>query len=301
LSGFSSEGLLRLAASAERGSEHPLGQAVLNYARDAKVELAQPENFQAESGRGIRAIVEGKQIEIGSPRYIRELKLDTSALDEQIIRLQEQGHTAILAVVDGILAGAIGIADTVKEGSREAISVLRSLGLQVVMITGDNERTAKAIAREVGIERVLADVLPGDKANAVQKLQAEGNLSQVLFTWTKGFARVRASPIWSASVFLRSSRVPFAAKKAKVAHGHCVLDAKATVRLMPLPTVHRCVWHSWPRSFPMTLVRNVVNGWLCPHSSGLVSQENLSALSTVLWHRILVAPIWSSSCSHCFS
>lgn len=172
--GYAAEELLSLAASAERGSEHPLGQAVVAYAREKGVHLTQPEAFESETGRGIRATVEGKQVLIGSPRHMRDLQFSTASLDETIIRLQEQGRTAIVVVIDNVVAGVLGIADTVKEGSREAIAVLKSLGLEVVMITGDNERTAQAIAHEVGIDRVLADVLPGDKASAVQKLQAEG-------------------------------------------------------------------------------------------------------------------------------
>ena len=174
LNGFDPQALLRLTASAERGSEHPLGQAVVKYAREAGQTLAQPEQFAAESGRGIHAVIEGKAVQIGSPRYLSELKHDTTALDEQVAHLQEQGRTAILVAVDGTLAGVIGIADTVKSGSREAIAALRALGLEVVMITGDNERTAQAIAHEVGITRVLADVLPADKVAAVKTLQAEG-------------------------------------------------------------------------------------------------------------------------------
>ncbi|MEP7290087.1 MAG: heavy metal translocating P-type ATPase [Chloroflexota bacterium] len=171
--GYDAKDLLRLAASAERGSEHPLGQAVVKYAQAANYLLTQPEHFEAESGRGIRAVIEGQQVQIGSPRYVRELNIDTRAVDETVTTLQAQGRTAVLVVIEGQLAGVIGIADTVKEGSREAIAVLRALGLEVAMITGDNERTAQAIAREVGIDRILADVLPSDKANAVQKLQGD--------------------------------------------------------------------------------------------------------------------------------
>jgi P-type Cu+ transporter len=174
VNGYSAEVLLRLAASAERGSEHPLGQAVVAYARERAVDLEQPDGFESETGRGIRAVVEGKQVIVGSPRYIRDLQFNIASLEETVLQLQGQGRTAIVVVIDDVAAGVLGIADTVKEGSREAISMLKSLGLEVVMITGDNERTAQSIASEVGIDRVLADVLPSEKASAVQALQSEG-------------------------------------------------------------------------------------------------------------------------------
>jgi Cu+-exporting ATPase len=172
--GWTETDLLQIAASAERGSEHPLAQAVVRAARERELTLADPQDFEAESGRGIRAAINGKTVHIGSPRYIKETGTDTSSLDEPVSRLQASAHTAVLIAVDGAAAGAIGIADTVKEGSVEAIRALNAQGIEVVMITGDNEQTAQAIAREVGIDRVFAEVLPGDKSETVKRLQAEG-------------------------------------------------------------------------------------------------------------------------------
>jgi Cu+-exporting ATPase len=173
--GFESAELLRLAASAERGSEHPLGEAIVRAAQQQQLQLAAPEAFTAESGLGIRATVEGREVLVGSPRFLREagLPLD-AALQQQVDALQGQGRTATAVAVAGQVAGIIGIADTIKPGSPEAVAALQRLGLEVVMITGDNQRTAQAIAAEVGIQRVLADVLPGEKADAVRQLQAEG-------------------------------------------------------------------------------------------------------------------------------
>jgi len=172
--GFDEMDLLRLAASAERGSEHPLGEAVVKYAKDRQLKLSNPEQFEAESGRGIVAIIDGRQVVVGSPRHIREQGINSDSLDNQIDQLQTKARTAVLVTIDDVLAGVIGIADTVKDGSIEAITGLKALGLEVVMITGDNEKTAHAIAREVGIDRVFADVLPSDKVAAVKQLQAEG-------------------------------------------------------------------------------------------------------------------------------
>ncbi len=167
LGGVSEADVLRLAASVERASEHPLGQAVVDAAKAKSLALSQPQDFESETGRGVSGIVDGKRIKVGSPKYVQG---DVQAVEA----LQAGGRTAILISADDQLIGVIGIADTVKEGSREAVAALKALGLEVVMITGDNERTAQAIAREVGIDRVLAEVLPGEKADAVKALQAEG-------------------------------------------------------------------------------------------------------------------------------
>jgi Cu+-exporting ATPase len=172
--GFNTADLLRLTASAERGSEHPLGQAVVKAAQDAGYSLSQPEGFTAESGRGVRATVEGKTVLVGSPRFVKEENVNIQALEPRIEALQALGRTAIVVAIDGAVAGVFGIADTIKDGSREAVAALRNLGLEVVMITGDNRQTAEAIAAEAGITRVLADVLPGQKAEAIRTLQAEG-------------------------------------------------------------------------------------------------------------------------------
>lgn len=174
VNGFDEADLLWFAASAERGSEHPLGQAIVDAGKAAERRLVQPQSFEAESGRGIQALVDNRTVLVGSPRFIREQIGELKVLEDTIRHLQQQGRTATLIAIDGKIAGVIGIADTVKVGSQEAIADLHSLGLEVVMITGDNELTARAIADEVGIERVMADVLPGDKAKAIKQLQGEG-------------------------------------------------------------------------------------------------------------------------------
>jgi Cu+-exporting ATPase len=174
LDGFSSDDLLRLAAGAERGSEHPLGQAVVRAAQEAGHRLSQPEAFEAESGRGVRAVVDGRTVLIGSSRFIREQGLALADFEPRIEALQARGRTAVITAIDGGVAGLLGIADTIKDGSKEAVAALQNLGLEVVMITGDNQLTARAIADEVGIRRVLAEVLPGQKADTIKSLQAEG-------------------------------------------------------------------------------------------------------------------------------
>jgi Cu+-exporting ATPase len=170
-----SEGaLLRLAASAERVSEHPLATAVVHGAEERHLQLASAGEFDSVTGRGIRASIDGRSVLIGNHGLLADADIDTSALDAEATRLAEEGKTPILIAVDGAAAGVLAVADTVKEDSFAAIAALRGLGLQVAMITGDNRRTAAAIARQTGIERVLAEVLPENKAAEVSRLQEGG-------------------------------------------------------------------------------------------------------------------------------
>ncbi len=164
--------VLRLIASAERGSEHPLGQAIVRAAQERGLALSDPQAFTAVSGHGIRAQVDDHEVLAGTPRWLASEGNVLNGLEGTVERLQSEGKTAIVGAVDGQAVAAIGIADTVKDGSAEAIAGLRRLGLEVVMVTGDNRRTADAIARQVGISRVLAEVLPGDKAAQVKALQS---------------------------------------------------------------------------------------------------------------------------------
>ena len=172
----SEEELLRLVASAERSSEHPLGQAIVVGAEERGVMLVEPSEFQSVTGKGIRATVDGRTVLIGNRRLLAENGVETAALDEQAQRLAEAGKTPMLLAVDGAPAGVVAVADTLKEDSPASVAALKHLGLEVVMITGDNRRTAEAIARQVGIDRVLAEVLPQDKALEVRRLQDEGKL-----------------------------------------------------------------------------------------------------------------------------
>jgi Cu+-exporting ATPase len=168
------ERLLQLAASAERGSEHPLGTAVVRAAQDAKLSLSDPAQFEAISGHGVRAQVEGYHLLIGNRKLMLDQNVHLNGLEQDAERLQNEAKTTLWLAVDQQAVGLLAVADTVKDGSTEAIRQMHDLGLQVIMITGDNAATAHAIAQEVGIDRVMADVLPADKAAAVKQLQAEG-------------------------------------------------------------------------------------------------------------------------------
>jgi Cu+-exporting ATPase len=166
--------VLRLAASAERGSEHPLGEAIVGAAREAGLALAEPEEFEAVTGQGIMATVEGQRVLVGSRRLLESHNVVLNGLEVPLARLEEEAKTAMLVAVNGEAAGIVAVADTVKEGSVEAIRRMQAMGLDVVMITGDNQRTAEAIGQQVGVSRVMAEVLPGDKSEQVTALQAGG-------------------------------------------------------------------------------------------------------------------------------
>jgi Cu+-exporting ATPase len=172
--GFADAELLRLAASVERASEHPLGAAVVAGARSRELKLEEPTGFQSVTGKGIRGSVDGRTVLVGNTALLQDASVDTAGLSAQAERLAADGKTPLLVAVDGRPAGVLAVADTLKDESKAVIATLRGLGLQVVMITGDNRRTAAAIARQVGVERVLAEVLPDRKVLEVQRLQAEG-------------------------------------------------------------------------------------------------------------------------------
>ena len=173
------EELLRAAASVERGSEHPLGEAIWAEATTRGLALVEPLGFRAEAGQGVEAEVDGRRVAVGNLRMMAARGYALNGLEAAVDRLQGEAKTAMLVAVDGTVRGVIAVADTVKEGSREAIADLRRMGLRVVMLTGDNRRTAEAIARQVGVDDVLSEVLPGEKAAHVKALQGPGQMAGV--------------------------------------------------------------------------------------------------------------------------
>ncbi len=168
--------LLRWAAGAERGSEHPLGEAVIHAAEARGIEVRSPEEFEAVVGQGLVARVDGRRVIVGSPALLEGQGLDLGPLEARVHALRSEGKTVVVVAVDGRLAGAIAIADSLKPTSRAAVGEMKRMGLAVVMLTGDNRETAEAIAAQAGIDRVLAEVLPEDKAAQVRALQAEGHV-----------------------------------------------------------------------------------------------------------------------------
>ena len=172
--GFDESTVLRLAGGVEKSSEHPLAAAIVEGAKSRSLDVPSPTAFVAIPGHGIEATVEGRALLLGNRKLMSDKKIELAGLEERAQGLAEGGKTPMYVAVDGKVAGIVAVADMVKEDSRAAIEQLRRMGLEVVMMTGDNERTGRAIARQVGIERVLAEVLPQDKAHNVQKLQLEG-------------------------------------------------------------------------------------------------------------------------------
>lgn len=164
---------LQLLASAEKGSEHPLAEAIVAYAEKNNVPLVTASDFTAIPGHGIRAIVSGKNVLVGTRKLMRDNDVEVAHVEQDLSSLEKDGKTAMLIAVDGKYRGIVAVADTIKETAAEAISKLKNQGLDVIMLTGDNEQTAKAIAKQVGIDRVIAQVLPEDKADKVKEIQLQ--------------------------------------------------------------------------------------------------------------------------------
>jgi Cu+-exporting ATPase len=171
---FKRKEILRYAASAEKGSEHPLGEAIVNKAKEENLPLIDPKSFNAIAGHGIEATIDGRLLLMGNEKLMKDRGIQFDGLLKKAEELSNQGKTPMFVALDQRPAGIVAVADTLKENSKEAVEALHRMGVEVAMITGDNRRTAEAIARQIGIDRVLAEVLPEGKAEEVKKLQAEG-------------------------------------------------------------------------------------------------------------------------------
>ena len=173
---ISENSVLQIAASIEKNSEHPLAQAIVNKAREEKVNLSEVKNFQAIPGHGVSAVLENKKILFGTRKLMSDNQINQSLVEEKLIALENQGKTAMILAQDKNIIGVIAVADTLKDYSKEAIRMLHKMGKKVAIITGDNERVGQAIAKQVGIDKVLAEVLPQEKSAEIKKLQSEGNI-----------------------------------------------------------------------------------------------------------------------------
>ncbi len=172
--GFPEQEILSYAAAAEKNSEHPLADAILKRAREKGIEPLEPDNFRVIEGQGVEATVKGRQIILGNARFLENRRIEILDLRREAEKLSDEGKTAVYIAVSGEVAAVLGIADTLKEGSFEAVKRLQKMGLHVVMVTGDNRKTAEAMARKVGIDDVFPEVLPKDKVDVIKKLQSEG-------------------------------------------------------------------------------------------------------------------------------
>ena len=172
--GFHEDEILRLVGAAEKNSEHPLAEAIVEGIKEKKIDIPSSETFEAIPGFGIESVVEGKQLLIGTRRLMKKFDIDIEEVSKSMEELEREGKTAMLIAINKEYAGIVAVADTVKDTSKAAIARLKKMGLDVVMITGDNTQTAQAIAKQVGIDHVIAEVLPEGKAEEVKKLQAQG-------------------------------------------------------------------------------------------------------------------------------
>jgi len=172
--GYKNEEVLKLAAAAEKSSEHPLAEAIVKAANEAGLKLSDAESFEAVPGQGVRCVCENKKVLLGNRKLMQQENVKTYALEADVQKLEGQGKTTMILAVDGEVAGVVAVMDTPKQDAAEAIRALKEMKLEVAMLTGDNERTARAIADQLGIDQVIANVLPWEKANAIKKMQSEG-------------------------------------------------------------------------------------------------------------------------------
>ncbi len=176
MGGAKDELILRLAAGAEKGSEHPIGSAIINKAIAEGIEIPEPADFEAIPGHGIRANVDGYRIILGNRTLMSSSNINTTPIEESIVKLEADGKTVMILALNDELNGAIAVADTLKKNSIQAVNALRNMGIKVVMLTGDNRRTATAIGRELGLDRVIAEVMPGGKVDKIKELQEGGDI-----------------------------------------------------------------------------------------------------------------------------
>ncbi len=172
--GFDEDNVLRLAASLERGSEHPLAESIVRGAEERGVKLADAEDFEAVTGMGVKGVVDGKSVALGNARMVKEMGLSTGSLSQTANSRRDEGETVMFIMLEGKIAGLVSVADPVKESTPDAIRALHEVGFRVIMATGDNERTAKAVAGRLGIDEIRADVMPEDKARIIKELQDQG-------------------------------------------------------------------------------------------------------------------------------
>jgi Cu+-exporting ATPase len=167
---------LRYAAMAEKGSEHPLGEAIVNGAKQRDLDIPDPSSFEAEPGQGIKVVFKDKKILLGNRRLMKKNGINTKEIESSMKKLEIDGKTAMILAVNNKISAIVAVADKIKGNSADAISELKKIGIETIMLTGDNEITAKAVAKRVGIDRVVANVLPGEKANVIKELQSEGKI-----------------------------------------------------------------------------------------------------------------------------
>ena len=176
LGSYEKEQIIQFAASIETGSEHPLAQAIIKESKKMGIKLSDLTEFEAVSGMGVKATIDGKHVIFGNRKILQKFGISSDSIEQRLSELESAGKTVMILAVEEKIAGMMAVADTLKESSAAAISALKKLGIETVMLTGDNEKTAKAVAQNVGIDKVIANVLPAEKANVIKKIQSEGKV-----------------------------------------------------------------------------------------------------------------------------
>lgn len=170
------EQVVQFAASVETGSEHPLAQAIIRESQKMGIKLIELTEFEAVPGMGVRAVIDSKHVLFGNRKIVKKFGVSSDSIEQQLSELESAGKTVMILAIEQKISGLIAVADTLKESSAAAISALKELGIETIMLTGDNEKTAKAVAQNVGIDKVIANVLPAEKANVIKKIQSEGKV-----------------------------------------------------------------------------------------------------------------------------
>ncbi len=176
MTNYSEDKVLELAGIVEKKSEHPLGVAIYNAAKKKFINIKDPDNFKAIPGKGLEATVNKKLVLVGTRRLLKDNNIPTESIEDKLVELETAGKTALIIAEDNVIVGLFALADTIKESSQEAISRLKKAGLVIYMVTGDNKRTANAIAKQVNITNVFAEVLPENKAGIIKELQSKGKI-----------------------------------------------------------------------------------------------------------------------------
>jgi Cu+-exporting ATPase len=174
--GYSEQDVTKFAAMVEKGSEHPLGEAIVKSAKERNIQIPDADSFEAIPGQGVRAVFKGNEILLGNRKFMKDKNILIDPVETKLAAMEENGKTAMMVAISGKLIGIVAAADTLKKHSAEAVSKLKEMGIETIMLTGDNERTANAIAKQAGIDKVIAEVLPGDKAEVIKKLQSGGKI-----------------------------------------------------------------------------------------------------------------------------
>ena len=279
--GYDKKKLLTYAASIEKGSEHPLGEAIVKGAEQEGIQFIDVEGFEAIPGHGVKATVNGETVFIGNEKLMNDNNINTESLRDAIKRLQSEGKTAMIVSINKTSAGVLAVADTLKEYSKEAVKKLQKMGVEVIMLTGDNERTAHAIAKQIGITRVFAEVLPADKANMVKQLQNEGKIVGMVGDGINDAPALVQADIGIAigsgsDVAIESSDITLIGEDLRAVVGAIALSKKT------MSTIKRNLF--WSFFYNTAFIPIAALGLLLPmFAAAAMAMSSVSVVSSSLW------------------